>query len=476
MLFNSWAFVLFLAIVLTLYHVSRCRIQNVILLIASYAFYSFWDWRFLALLAGSTLVDFVVAHRIDRATEQAVRKRLLLVSIAVNLGALGFFKYFDFFVESATDALQTAGMHANVPLLHVVLPVGISFYTFQTMAYTIDVYRREQKPETDFITYALYVAYFPQLVAGPIERAGRLLPQFRASRKVTQNDWNEGAQLILWGFVKKVAVADSLARHVDDAFTNPAAHDSAFLWLAMYCFAIQIYCDFSGYTDIARGVSRLFGIRLMENFRQPYFAANITQFWRRWHISLSTWLRDYLYVPLGGNRFGERARYRNLLITMLLGGLWHGAAWTFVAWGAIHGVLLAAHRYVSGGRKITDRREPLTVLTAAKIVLTFHVVTLVWIPFRADSWSNFIDYVAGLMVWRSESSWSELVATGIVDNLLVYGAVVFCLDLACWFNDRELPMSPTRHWLLRGAVYGAGLVMLSFVRGGAGEPFIYFQF
>ncbi len=476
MLFNSWSFILFFVIVAAVYHASRWRMQNVLLLLASYAFYSFWDWRFTALLAGSTLVDYFVALRIQATENPRTRKQLMAVSVCVNLGALGFFKYFDFFVESAVAALDTLGVGANAPLLNVVLPVGISFYTFQTLAYTIDVYRKAQEPERDFITYALYVSYFPQLVAGPIERAGNLLPQLKSPRTVTQDDWNTGAQLVLWGFVKKVAVADSLARFVDQGFSDPQAQSTPFLWLAMYCFAIQIYCDFSGYTDIARGISRMFGIRLMENFRQPYWSANITEFWRRWHISLSTWLRDYVYIPLGGNRHGERTRYRNLMITMLVGGLWHGAAWTFVLWGALHGLLLTAHRRLTGNRPINEASHGSRVIMLLKIVFTFHVVAIIWVPFRADSWMGMIDFLIGLFIWNPGDGMQSLWATGIVDNLVFYGLIVAVLDLMCWSKNRELPMTESHGWVLRGLAYGAGLIVLVFIRGGGGEPFIYFQF
>jgi alginate O-acetyltransferase complex protein AlgI len=352
MLFNSFVFVLFLAIVLPVYYALSHRWQNRFLLVASYVFYGYWDWRFLGLLAISTVLDFALALLIAGTDSPRRKKRRVALSVVVNLGILGFFKYFDFFVDSAAVLLESAGLQANLPMLRVVLPVGISFYTFQSMAYTIDVYRGIQPPTRNLLDFALYVAYFPQLVAGPIERASRLLPQIQSPRRVGQAQWERGAQLILWGYVKKVAIADGLAPYADAVFRDPSSFSGLSLWLGVYCFAVQIYCDFSGYTDIARGVSQLLGIELMENFRQPYLSRNITEFWRRWHISLSTWLRDYLYVPLGGNRRGPAMQYRNLMITMLLGGLWHGAAWTFVVWGGLHGLFLATHKYMTRGRKI----------------------------------------------------------------------------------------------------------------------------
>lgn len=480
MLFNSWTFILFLILVLSLYHTTSWRIQNLLLLLASYIFYAFWDWRFIALLATSTIVDYLVALQLQARTDPRARKALLMLSLGANLGMLGFFKYFNFFIDSAITALDSLGVEANPPLLQVVLPVGISFYTFQTLAYTIDVYRGHLKPTRDFATYALYVCYFPQLVAGPIERAARLLPQLQSRRHITQKDWNEGAQLILWGFLKKVAIADSLARFVNDAFADPAAHSPAFLWLSMYCFAIQIYCDFSGYTDIARGTSRLFGINLMENFRQPYLSASITEFWRRWHISLSSWLRDYLYIPLGGNRHGEGKRYRNLMLTMLLGGLWHGAAWTFVLWGGLHGLLLALHRFATRGGSHSPAQKPKSIAAkfslGLKIFITFHLVSLAWIPFRAQNWSTMTAFLKGLTHWSSMGTFADLVSTGIVDNLLFYALLIIVLDIMCWIRGRELPFSDTHHWAIRGTAYGIGLITLAFIRGGDGEPFIYFQF
>jgi D-alanyl-lipoteichoic acid acyltransferase DltB (MBOAT superfamily) len=310
----------------------------------SCVFYGWWDARFLLLLAFSTTVDFLCARQIAATDVEVTRKRYLLASLISNLGILGFFKYFDFFVTSAHDTLQAIGWNASLPLLHVVLPLGISFYTFQAISYTIDVYRRTIPPSKDPVAFALSVCYFPHLVAGPIQRASFLLPQLEADRRVRWVQIREGIGLILFGLFKKVGVADAIAPLVDLRFTNPALYGAGDLLFALYLFAVQIYCDFSGYSDIARGTSKLFGIELMLNFDHPYFSRSITDFWRRWHISLSTWLREYLYVPLGGNRHGVRKTYRNLMLTMLLGGLWHGASWTFVVWGGLHGLYLAIHK------------------------------------------------------------------------------------------------------------------------------------
>jgi D-alanyl-lipoteichoic acid acyltransferase DltB (MBOAT superfamily) len=336
-------------------------------------FYGWWDSRFLLLLAFSTTVDYYCALKIAETDVESTRKKYILVSLISNLGILGFFKYFNFFVSSAHDALQTVGWNVSTPVLQIILPLGISFYTFQAISYTIDVYRRTIGPSRDFVAFALSVCYFPHLVAGPIQRASFLLPQLERDRRVRWVQIREGAGLIVYGLFKKVGVADAIAPLVDLRFASPGLYGWTDLLFAVYLFAIQIYCDFSGYSDIARGTSKLFGIELMLNFDHPYFSTSITEFWRRWHISLSTWLREYLYIPLGGNRHGVRRTYRNLLLTMLLGGLWHGANWTFVVWGGLHGLYLSIHKMLldTAARKVAtakSRRE--AVVTAPLQVAT----------------------------------------------------------------------------------------------------------
>ncbi|MEZ6050276.1 MAG: MBOAT family O-acyltransferase [Planctomycetaceae bacterium] len=317
-LFNSPEFAIFLVVVLAAYYALSSRAQNVLLVVASYFFYGWWDWRFCLLLAFSTVLDFTCALKIEGSLEQQ-RKWWLWLSVCGNLGVLGFFKYYDFFVTSAFQALSFWGLEPNPPLLKVILPVGISFYTFQTMAYTIDVYRRKMEPTRDFILMALYVSYFPQLVAGPIERAQHMFKQFARARHVEERRLLTGGFLILLGLFKKLAIADAVAPRVNEIYLVSGEASWLTLLEGAWLFSLQIYGDFSGYSDIARGVSRLLGIELMVNFRQPYLSQSITEFWRRWHISLSTWLRDYLYIPLGGNRLGPVRTYVNLIITMLLG-------------------------------------------------------------------------------------------------------------------------------------------------------------
>ncbi|MDZ4861314.1 MAG: MBOAT family protein [Candidatus Hydrogenedentes bacterium] len=482
MLFNSWTFAAFIVIVLPIYYSLSRRGQNLFLLVASYVFYGWWDWRFLGLLWVSTVVDYAVALSLDKTTSPGRRRGLISISLFTNLGMLGFFKYFDFFVTSAIDALSTLGIPASPPLLEVVLPVGISFYSFQTLSYALDVYRRDQPACRSFVDFALFVAYLPQLVAGPIERATRLLPQIQADRRVGQREWATGLQLILWGYVKKVAIADSLARYADAAFTNPAGCDALTLLLCVYAFAIQIYCDFSGYSDIARGISRLMGIELMENFRQPYLSRNITEFWRRWHISLSTWLRDYLYIPLGGNRGGPFAQYKNIMITMLLGGLWHGANWTFVIWGGLHGIFLAVHKFYLRKRKVSFEPVPIGVGPwlnyAAGVFVTFHLVCLTWVFFRAPDLDSALAYNALLI--NNSAAVSSALATpdflGLWEALFFYGLVIFALDFRCWRRASELPFTEEDAWWRRGIAYAAGMLILMLVRENSSGAFIYFQF
>ncbi len=474
MLFNSFAYAVFLPVVLVVYYCLRQRAQNVFLLVASWFFYGWWDYRFLTLLGLSTVVDFFCGQRIADTSNPRVRRSYVLLSLCVNLSILGFFKYFNFFADSARTALETFGLHPSMPTLYIILPMGISFYTFQTLSYTIDVYRGNSRPCRNFITFALYVSYFPQLVAGPIERPARLLPQLMARRKVTRTDVDEGLMLILLGLFKKIAIADTLAPTVDLIFGSPETFSSGTLLLAAYFFSIQIYCDFSGYTDIARGTSRLLGIDLMVNFSQPYFSRSITEFWHRWHISLSTWLRDYLYIPLGGNRHGRAKTYRNLMLTMLLGGLWHGAAWTFVVWGGLHGLYLTVERWVRERRPNNDaapNRGPLVSL--AQMAVTFHLVMLAWIFFRAQSFSVAWDYLSGLAVLQGGESW---IGDWEIARFVLMVGVLFTIDWMQYFSGQQIGFL-VRRWYIRGAAIGLVSILL-IVFGGSNSdvPFIYFQF
>ncbi|MEX2624505.1 MAG: MBOAT family O-acyltransferase [Acidimicrobiia bacterium] len=471
MIFNSVEFVIFLPLVLLAYLRLRHKGQNRMLLVASYIFYGWWDYRFLALLAFTTVIDYGVGIYLGRTEDPKVRKRLLITSIVVNLVVLGFFKYFNFFVESAGTMLERIGLSANLPALRIILPVGISFYTFQSMSYAFDVYRRRIEPATSLLDFALYVAYFPQLVAGPIERAQTLLPQIIKPRvRPNSSQVSAGLLLILIGLFKKVAIADVMAPIVESAFATPEANSSVALLFGLYAFALQIYGDFSGYTDIGRGTSRLLGIELMENFSQPYLSRNITAFWRTWHISLSTWLHDYLYIPLGGNRKGRLNTYRNLMLVMLLGGLWHGAAWTFVIWGGLHGIYLAVHRwrgsYVPRGYQGPFRwRKDLIPALA-----TFHLVAFAWIFFRADSLSIAASFVQRLFQF-------ELALPEPNNAMLVGLAALAVLAIDLWQRNagrHEVMLQWRPAW--QGLAYASLLLAIIVFSGGPVTPFIYFQF
>ena len=374
MQFNSFVFLIFFSVTYLLYLLSGHRQQNRILLAASYFFYAAWDYRFLALILFSTAVNYVAAQHIHSSQSAAFRKKLLVLTIAVNLGLLGFFKYYNFFADSLTHLLAWFGMAPPALSLHIILPVGISFYTFQTMSYTIDVYRKRIDACKSPVDFSLYVAFFPQLVAGPIERATHFLPQICNPRIISSNLFKTGAFLFLYGLFEKVVVADNLAVLVDSVY-NSGKSDGLTVLLATYGFSFQILADFDGYSNMAKGLAAMMGFSLMTNFNAPYFSQTASEFWNRWHISLSSWLRDYLYIPLGGNRHGKAATIRNLIITMLLAGLWHGASWMFILWGAFHALLLVVYHLAAAPIK----RLPVFV----QRLLFFHLVCFGWLLFRA---------------------------------------------------------------------------------------------
>lgn len=396
MLFDAVPYLFFLALVLPASWAVRGRPRQLLLLAASYLFYGWWDWRFLGLIALSTLIDYVCALRIERAHDEegdGDGKAYVTFSVVSQLLILGYFKYAGFFVESMQDGLQAIGLETTPLHLEIVLPVGISFYTFQTMSYTIDVYRRVQRAERDPLTFSLFVAWFPQLVAGPIERASRLLPQLDGKRPFDPKLAADGVLLVLWGLTKKMLIADRAAIVANRIFDAPSGTYGAIDWyVAIFAFAIQIYGDFSGYTDIARGTSRLFGVELSLNFRHPYLAIGPRDFWHRWHISLSRWLRDYLYISLGGNRRGRLRTRVNLFLTMLLGGLWHGAAWHFVLWGAYHGILLGIERALG----IAKTEEPRRGVRYARIFAMFQLTLFGWLLFRVPTMAALGDALSSL--------------------------------------------------------------------------------
>ena len=474
MLFNSVAFVIFLPVVFCVYWfvLNRKLVnQNVFLLISSYFFYGWWDPRFLLLIIFSTGLDYIVALKIDKAINPRIRKRWLALSLIANLGTLGAFKYFNFFIDSFCQFLSLFGFDVTYSWsLNIILPVGISFYTFQTLSYTIDVYRNKLKPTNDFIAFGTYVAFFPQLVAGPIERAAHLLPQMLKPRYFDYALAVKGMRLILWGMFKKVVIADSLAPIVNSTFLNYQELHSGDLLTGSIFFSIQIYCDFSGYSDIAIGVSNLFGFDLMSNFKFPYFSRNIGEFWKRWHISLSTWFRDYLYIPLGGSRGSKTKAVRNVFVIFVVSGFWHGANWTFIVWGGIHAIMYipifiwgnnrSGESIIGTGTRIQFRE----VLLA---IGTFAIVTLSWVFFRSASVSDALEYFYHL--------WSDGIWT--LNHLDKYVLIFFLLGLDWIFRrDERNPLS-FRSSIIRWSSYVVFTIWIVFAfYNSESSDFIYFQF
>ena len=472
MVFSSLAFLVFLPAFLAVDALLRrgdVRVRNAWLLLASAFFYAWWDWRYLGLIGFSTLLDYSVGLGIHSATSEQSRRRWLGLSLLGNLGLLATFKYLGFFVASAATALASVGIEAHLPTLKILLPVGISFYTFQTLSYTIDVYRRRLEPTRDLLTFAVFVTFFPQLVAGPIERASALLPQLTKGAAPSRAMIERGLALCVWGLYKKVAVADQLAPLVDGVFKGTTADPSGLdVGLSLYAFALQIYGDFSGYTDMARGVALLLGIELSLNFNLPYFATNPSDLWRRWHISLSLWLREYLYFSLGGSRGGQWLTARNLLLTMLLGGLWHGAAWNYILWGAFHGGLLVLwHRYEAVHGEVSWSGWRAVAATLGM----FHLTVLGWLFFRATSAAQ-IGQLGGLLL----TDLSVTAHTGdMAWSLLSVSWFLVLWQLVQW-RTGDLEVALKLPWFAKVAFYAYLLLETSRYLGGASARFLYFQF
>jgi D-alanyl-lipoteichoic acid acyltransferase DltB (MBOAT superfamily) len=468
MLFNSALFIVFFIYVMVLYRTLRSvRGQNLMLLAAGYVFYGAWDWRFLSLLFLSTLVDFLVAQRIYRAEAPTARRLCLALSLGFSLSLLGVFKYCNFGLESLGRLLGCFGLQAHFPVLQIILPAGVSFYSFQSMGYVIDVYRGECKPAANLLNYALYVAFFPQLLAGPIERAGHLMPQLESPRRVTAGDYQVGGIWILLGYFKKVVIADTLAPMVDHTFAHPNAVSGIVSLVGIAAFALQIYGDFAGYSLIARGLARLMGIELMRNFNAPYLARNPRDFWERWHISLSSWLRRYLYFSLGGNRKGKARTYANLTITMLLGGLWHGARWNFVIWGGYHGTLLA----ISHALGVKKRSEAGSKAGFAfQAAMMFGLTLGGWLLFRVADLHQCHAILANIL---GNFRWTEDVAACLVPTMT---ALLLLLAYHGWQEHKkdELVLLHANRWQRLGAC----VFMLATVItvGFSSRQFIYFQF
>ena len=429
MLFNSIEFLLFLPVVLFLYWFvfkSNLKYQNFIMLISSYFFYGWWDYRFLSLIFLSTVVDYFIGLSILKQDSKRKKKQILLCSIIFNLSLLGLFKYYNFFVDSWVELFSSVGYEIkSIWTLNIILPVGISFYTFQTMSYTIDIYKNKLEPTKNFIAFASFVSFFPQLVAGPIERATNLLPQILRKREFDYNQGVQGIRLIIWGMFKKVFIADSLAPTVEYIFVNYQNFGGGVLWLGAIYFAFQIYCDFSGYSDIAIGTSKLFGVELKPNFKFPYFSRNIGEFWRKWHVSLSTWFRDYLYIPLGGSKEGKRKSIRNIFIIFLVSGFWHGANWTFISWGLFHSILFLPSFIFKTNRKylssiIGEENFFPTITEIIQVGITFLLVTLGWVFFRSETvGDSFIYLYQMIFEFEIPTSYRNLMVTTIFPFLFI---------------------------------------------------------
>ncbi len=479
MLFDSPAYFVFLIPVVLVYWRLSHRSQNVFLLLASYFFYAWWDWRFLVLMIGSTTMDFLIAQRIEPspANLNSNRKKWLIFSLVLNFSILGVFKYFNFFVDSFSGALATLGIHhIPLPLIRIILPPGISFYTFQEVAYIVDVYKGRLQAAKSFVDYGLFVSLFPHLIAGPIQRPAHLLPQVQTNRSLDADRFFDGMMLIFSGLVRKCVVADNCALLANAAFGGQLGPPNFWVVLiGIYAFAWQVYGDFSGYSDIARGSAQLLGFHFMVNFRQPFLANRLQDFWRRWHISLSTWLRDYLYFPLGGSANGEAKTSRNLLTTMTLAGLWHGANWTFVVFGAIHGVILGVERFLfpvkskPGDAAQPPRSDGFSYVWAQRI-LTFNLFCLTLIFFRATSLSSAVRFLAGLssFTWRSEYASAFFM-------LCTFSVPLFFVDLMLEAGSQEY-LFANRTYAVRTAVALAALVVLTFFSGNGLNAFVYFQF
>ena len=474
MLFNSFEFAFFFLIVFFLYYLLNHKLQNWMLLLASCLFYGTWNWKFLFLMFFQISIDYFCALRIHSSDNNKTRKKFLLLSISTNLCILGFFKYFNFFIDSLQRLLSLTGFHTSNPIIfNIILPLGISFYTFEAISYVYDVYKKELEPTKNYLNYALFVIFFPHLIAGPIIRAKTFLPQIVSPRSMTLDKFYEGCYLIFWGLFQKMFIADSLAKIVNPVFSSTSYNGMAVL-LAVYAFAFQIYCDFLGYSNIARGLGKCMGFDIMINFNLPYFSPNPREFWQRWHISLSSWLKDYLYIPLGGNKNGKLAEYKNLAITMLLGGLWHGASWTFVFWGIYQGALLIIHRLSQPFlKKLTFCAGPILskISFILRVFFFFQLTCIGWLLFRSKSLVEFCNMTKSLFFnFRFDDG-------GIITakKILFFISILLFVEIV-QFIKSDLLIILKINPLLRGVFYFICFYLIIFCGENGGKEFIYFQF
>lgn len=469
MLFNSIDYLIFLPIVFILYWLlnKSFKNQNILLLVSSYVFYGWWDYRFLSLIVFSSLIDYLVGLKIEDSIENKNKKRWLIVSLCSNLGLLGVFKYYNFFADSFASTMSTVGWEVNDLTLNIILPVGISFYTFQTLSYSIDVYRKEIKATRDIVSFFTFVSLFPQLVAGPIERASNLIPQIENRRNLNTVLLKTGFFQIFIGLFRKVAIADNLGVYVDSVYGNYDIHNSSTLLVATIFYAFQIYFDFAGYSDIAIGSAKLFGFNFNRNFNFPYFSRTLTEFWRRWHMSLSFWLRDYLYISLGGNRKGIVITYRNLLLTMLIGGLWHGSSWNFVIWGGIHGLFLSLEKYIFSTFKIKS-------FNSFGYLYTFVVVIIAWIFFRAPDFHSASTILTEIFSFNYGSLFIGDINSFI--NALLLLSMGVLVDLKVFRSHVSLEDYGVRFNILKLSVIISVIILILCLFYSSSENFIYFQF
>ncbi len=472
--FNTYTFLVFFFILLVFYHLLKSwRLQKKLLLLSSYIFYSAWNPLFVILLIFSTIVDWLLAQRIFNAKNRKSKRNYLILSLLVNLGALSFFKYGDFFLENGIYLLSLININFNPVSLNILLPVGISFYTFQTLSYSIDTYRQKIKPSKSFIDYALYVSFFPQLVAGPIVRANDFLPQCETPRKTSRNQFGWGIALVIIGLFMKIIVADNLlAPVVDSVYDNPENANNFETWIAVFAFSGQIFGDFSGYSTVAIGVALCLGFVLPDNFKAPYAALGFREFWQRWHISLSTWLRDYLYISLGGNKISSLRTSLNLMITMLIGGLWHGASWLFIIWGGLHGFyLIVEHKIHEKFQQDTFNLSPFASIVL--MIMTFIIVSLTWVFFRAE---NFHD---AMMIFKTLFHPSQLEKEVILDLEYIM-AITTVISLLVWhikIREKSIEcMFGQFHDFLKGGILASMILAIILFGGGDDRAFIYFQF
>lgn len=472
MLFNSFEYLIFLPTIFIFYWFLSYNFkkQNLLLLVSSYIFYAWWDWRFLSLIILSSAIDYVIGIKTHEATSKKKAKNWLYISLLSNLGLLAIFKYYNFFAESFSDFMQTFGWEPNNMTLNIILPVGISFYTFQTLSYTIDIYRKSLMPTTDVLSFFTYIAFFPQLVAGPIERASNLLPQIESKRFFKKNYFNEGIVQIFIGLFRKIVIADTLGIYVDSIFNSIEIHNSSSIVLATIFYAFQIYYDFSGYSDIAIGTAKLLGFSFKQNFNLPYFSTSLTEFWRRWHMSLSFWLRDYLYISLGGNRKGIIITYRNLLLTMLIGGLWHGSSWNFVIWGGIHGLILGVEKFVKSKNYFIKLRQ----FKMIGFLLTFATVLFAWVFFRLPDLDSAV--LAITKVFSSDYSAPFIGDISIMANSLTVLSLGLLFDFYLYYENIHLENLAANFSIIKLVGLITLLVVLIALFYSTSNNFIYFQF